>query len=180
MRLAHRIDHALGAAERDGAHDLAGRDQLAGIGAGDDADGAAPAHDGGDGGFVDAVLQAGDEAAGGEVRRDELRRPGRVVGFHADEGDVDRRPLRERLHVREVQRRDRHGDVLALLDAGQRQAPRADRLDMRRPGIDQRHVMAEPGQVAAEIAADRAGPDEGDTWTHSRFSHGAARVAAAG
>ena len=38
----------------------------------------------------------------------------------------------------------------------------ADRLDMLRPRVDQRHVEPVMREVAAGIAADRAGPDDDD------------------
>ncbi len=55
-----------------------------------------------------------------------------------------------------------HDAVLGSGHAGQFQAARPDRLDMLGPGIDQRDVMAEPRQMAADLAADRAGADERD------------------
>jgi predicted N-acetyltransferase YhbS len=46
----------------------------------------------------------------------------------------------------------------------------ADRLDMRRPRIDQRDVVAECRKAGADLTADRTSTDEGDAFGHVRLS----------
>ena len=72
----------------------------------------------------------------------------------------------EALQLRQVQGGDADGDVLGLGQAGQAQPAGADRLDMRWPGVDEGDVVAEPGEVPADIAADRSGADEDHPGAH--------------
>src|SRR6266478_9266925 len=64
----------------------------------------APADDAGDRLFIHAVLQRHDIAVRRQILLDQRGRPGRVVGLHADEGDVNRRLLGQLLCVRDVKR----------------------------------------------------------------------------
>ena len=57
-------------------------------------------------------------AAGREVLLDHRRRPGGVVGLHADKGDVDRRLLGELLRLGQVQRARPDGERLDIADMG--------------------------------------------------------------
>src|SRR3954469_2589111 len=133
---------------------------------GDHADHAAPADDSRNRFLVQAVLQRDDEAARREIRRDQCSGPGGVVGLHRDEGDIDRR-LGERLHLGEVQGlRLLHREALGGRHAVELQAARADGFDVLRPGIDQRHVMPELREIAADIAAQGTGADYCDAFGH--------------
>jgi len=64
----------------------------------------APADDAGDGLLVHAILQRHHETVWRQILPDQHRRPGGVVGFHADESDVDRLFLGELLRVGDVER----------------------------------------------------------------------------
>src|SRR5713101_1822336 len=63
-----------------------------------------PADDAGDRLFIHAVLQRHDVAVRRQILLDQGGGPGRVVGLHAHESDVDRRLLGQKLRVRDVQR----------------------------------------------------------------------------
>ena len=103
---------------------------------------------------LDAVLQADDQRAVRQVRRDQLRDARGVDGLDADEHDA------RLAHGGEVDGRA-HGDRLVPGDALEPQAPALDRVDVRGPP-DQRHGMAGTREHAAEVAADRARPDDRD------------------
>ena len=142
--------------DRDGARDRAQR--------------LPPADDAGDGLLIHAVLQRDDEAAGCEVLPDHRRRPGRVVGLGADEGDVDRPLLGEALqlgHVQGTRRRRELGHVAQVADA---QARCPYRLDVLRPEVDEGHVLAGLCHMGAGIAADCARADNRNPGSHSSFS----------
>ena len=145
-----------------GAADLAGRVELGRQDRGDRADRPAPADDAGDALLVDAVLQRHDIAGRRQILPDHRRRPLGVVRLDRDEGDVDRPLLRELLHLGQVQRLGLRDDRFLRGDAFERQPVLADRLDMLGPRVDQRHVEPVMREVAAGIAADRAGPDHDD------------------
>src|ERR1700733_6342163 len=65
---------------------------------------------------------------------------------------------------------DSDGVILRLRHAVQVHPATADRLDMRRPWIDQRDVVTKGREVRADITADRTGADEGDALAHSVVS----------
>src|SRR5258706_13924608 len=65
-----------------------------------------PADDAADRLFIHSVLQRHDVAVRRQILLDQGGGPGRVVGLHAHEGDVDRLLLGQLLRVRDVQRRD--------------------------------------------------------------------------
>ena len=137
------------------AMDMAGLGQVDGDAAGDAAQRLAPADDAGDRLLVHAVLQRHDIAVRRQILLDQHRRPCRVVGFHADKGDVDRLLLGELLRVGDVQRAHRHGELRHVPGVGDAQAVLAHVLDMLGPGIDEGHVLAGLHHMRAGIAADR-------------------------
>ena len=147
--------------------DVAGRGQVDDDGAGDAAQRLAPADDAGNGLLVHAVLQRHDEAVGRQVLPDQHRRPGRVVGLHAHEGDVDRLLLGELLHLGQVQRAHRHGELGDVLGVRDAQPVRLHVVDVLGPGIDERHVLARLRHVRARIPADRSRPDDGNLAAHA-------------
>ncbi len=147
--------------------DVAGRGQVDEDGAGDAAERLAPADDAGNGLLVHAVLQRHDEAVGRQVLPDQHRCPGRVVGLHAHEGDVDRLLLGELLHLGQVERAHRHGEFGDLLGVRDAQPVRLHVVDVLGPGIDERHVLARPRHVRARIPADRSRPDDGNLAAHA-------------
>src|ERR1700735_3088272 len=65
---------------------------------------------------------------------------------------------------------DSDGVILRLRHAVQVHPATADRLDMRRPWIDQRDVVTKGREVRADITADRTGADKGDALAHSVVS----------
>jgi hypothetical protein len=73
------------------------------------------------------------------------------------------------LHIGDVHGVDADGAVLGLGHAVEVHPLLAHRLHMRGPRVDQSDVVAERGQVRADVAADRAGADEGDAFGHFRF-----------
>ena len=148
------------------AMDVAGLRQIDGDAGGDAAERLAPADDARNGLFVHAILQRDDETVGREILLDQHRRPGGVVGLHADKGDVDRLLLGERLRIGDVQRTHRHGEFRLLHCMCHAQPVRPHVLDMRRPRIDESHVLAGLHHMRARITADRAGPDNGDLLAH--------------
>ena len=149
------------------AVDMAGLRQVDRDAARDAAERLAPADDAGDRLFVHAILQRDHVAVGRQILPDQHRRPGRVVGLHADEGDVDRLLLGELLRVGHVQRAHRHGEFRLLHGVRHAQAVLSHVLDMRGPGIDERHVLAGLHHMGAGISADRTRSDNGNLAAHS-------------
>jgi hypothetical protein len=98
---------------------------------------------------------------------DQHGRPGGVVGFHADEGDVDRLLFGELLGVGDVECAHRDGEFRLLHRMRDAQAVLAHVLDMGRPRIDEGHVLAGLNHVCAGIAADRAGTNDRNFSAHS-------------
>ena len=127
----------------------------------------APADDAGDRLLVHAVLQRHAIAVRRQVLLDHRRRPGRVVRFGADEGDVERLLLADLLQLGDVQRAHRHGERLDLADMGDRQPVLLHVLDMLGPEIDKGHVLAGLDHVRPGIAADRPGAHDCDLVAHS-------------
>ena len=148
------------------AMDVARRRQVDEDGAGDAAERLAPADHAGDRLLVHAVLQRHDEAVGRQVLPDQHGRPGRVVGLHAHEGDVDRLLLGKLLHLGEVERAHRHGELGDLLGVRDAQPVLLHVVDVLGPGIDERHVLARLRHVRARISADRTRPDDGNLAAH--------------
>src|SRR5207247_1984688 len=105
-----------------------------------------------------AVLGRDHEPLGLQMTDDELGRPRRVVDLHRHEGDVEvaRHPLRL------VQVEDRRPRLERVVRPGDRDAFRADRLDLLGPRIDERHVLPCAREERAEVAADRACAGEED------------------
>ena len=89
------------------AVDVAGLRQVHRDAAGDAAQRLAPSDNTGDRLLVHAVLQRHDIAVRRQILPDQHGGPRRVVGLHADKGDVDRLLLGELLRIRDVQRAHR-------------------------------------------------------------------------
>ena len=112
------------------------------------------ARDGGDALVVDAVLEVDDDAVRlGQVAHDERRRPLGVVRLDGEEGGVER--LLDTLGLVQLERLTGHDMVAAR--AAEREAVRLHRLDVRRPLVDQRDVVAGLRQHPADDRADGAG-----------------------
>src|SRR5712664_3466024 len=151
VRLADAEDGVLIAALRDGPADAAGLVQVHRDHRGDHADGASPPDYAGDGFLVEAVLQRNDEAFRGQIWPDQGGRPQRVVGLDRDERDIDR-PPGERLDFGQVQGLGAlHREPLLGRHAVELQTARPDGFDMLRPRVDQRHVVPEVRERAADI-----------------------------
>ena len=127
----------------------------------------APADDAGDRLFVHAVLQRHDVAVRRQILPDQHGRPGRVVGLHADEGDVDRLLLGELLRVRDMQRAHRNREFRDVLGVGDAQAVLAHVLDMLGPGIDEGDVLARLHHMGTGIPADGPRSDDRYLPTHA-------------
>ncbi len=104
------------------------------------------------------VLDARDDPVGGEMRRDQLGRPSRVVGLHEHQHDVEL--LSQSGHLAQMHRA--RVDVQARLRHVDRQPVRAHRLDVGRPLLDQRHVDSGGGQVRADRRSIGTGAEHGD------------------
>ncbi len=147
--------------------DVAGLGQVDGDGAGDAAERLAPADDAGNGLLVHAVLQRDDVAVGRQVLADQHGGPGRVVGLHADEGDVDRFLLGELLGVGDVERAHGHGKFRHIAGVRDAQPVLAHRLHVLGPRVDEGHVLAGLHHVRAGISPDRARPDDRNLPAHA-------------
>ena len=137
--------------------DLTRRVQFDGDRAGDRAQRLAPADDAGDRLLVHAVLQRDDIAVRREILLDHRRRPGGVVGFRADKGDVERL-LPWLSCCASVRCRARAGTVngstsriWVIVSPSLLMC-----LDMLGPEIDEGHVLAGLDHMRAGIAADRS------------------------
>ena len=125
MHLAGAVDRVAAVLAADAAAmDMAGLDEADADVAGDAAEHLAPADDLGDRRLVHAVLQRDDIAARRQILPDQQRRPFGVVGFRADEGDVDRRLLGELLHLGQMQRAHLDRERLRALVVGDASARR--------------------------------------------------------
>lgn len=149
------------------AVDMAGLRQVDGDAARDAAQCLAPADDAGDGLLIHAVLQRHDIAVCRQILLDQHRGPGRVVGFHADKGDVDRLLLGELLRVRDMQRPHRHRELRDVHRVGDTQAVLAHMLDMLGPWIDEGDVFTGLHHMCSGIAADGARSDDCDSAAHA-------------
>jgi hypothetical protein len=167
VHFAHAKHDVLVTAHGHRALHASGRIELGSHQARDAAQRLAPAHDRGDALLVDAVLERDDEAVGREIRLHEMRSPLGVVGFHADEGDVDRRLLHETLYVRDVQSAHLHRTAFGFGHAGELEPVPAHVLDVLGPRIDQRDIVTGTGHVTARITADRTGAHYDDTLAQS-------------
>ena len=127
----------------------------------------APADDAGDRLFIHAVLQRHDVAVRRQILPDQRGGPGRVVGLHAHEGDVDRRLLGEPLRVRDVQRAHGNREFCDVPGVGDAQAVLPHVLDMLGPWIDERHVLARLHHMGAGIPADGTRSDNSYLPTHA-------------
>src|SRR6516164_5235674 len=139
-----------------GAAHLARRMQFYGDRAGDRAQGLAPSDDAGNCLFVHAILQRHAIPAGGQVLLDHRRRPGGVVGLHADKGDVDRRFFAELLRLGQVQRARPDGERLDIADMGDPQTVLADGFDVLRPRVDIGYVLAGLHHMSSGITTNRS------------------------
>ena len=79
--------------------------------------------------------------------------------------DVDRR-LRQALHLGEVDDLRLDRELLLRREPVELEAALADGLDVLGPRIDQRDVVAEVGEGAADIAAERAGAYDCNSFWH--------------
>src|SRR5262249_55935226 len=95
------------------------------------------------------------------------RRPGGVVGLHADEGDVDRFFLGELLRVGDMERAHRHGEFRFLHRMRYAKPVLAHMFDMSGPRIDKGDVFAGLDHVRARITTDGAGAHDGNLSTHT-------------
>ncbi len=119
------------------------------------------------------VLQSDQQAVGLQIGLDEFAGPARVVSLHHQQHDIE--VAVERAHVAQVigastatcSSASRHGDV---------QPSRAHRLDMRRPLVDQRHVVAGRDQVGGDATAVRTGAEHRDCLVHTALSLHTART----
>jgi hypothetical protein len=100
---AGAIDRVRSTALDPAAMDMTRLDKADADVAGDAAHRLAPADHPRDRRLVHAVLQRHNKAAGRQILADQQRRPVGIVGFRADEGDVDRRFFREMLRFRQMQ-----------------------------------------------------------------------------
>ena len=148
------------------AVDVAGLGQVDRDAARNAAERLAPADDAGDRLFIHAVLQRHDVAVRRQILPDQHGGPGRVVGLHAHEGDVDRRLLGELLRVGDVQRAHGDREFRDVHGVGDAQAVLPHVLDMLGPWIDERHVLARLHHMGAGISADRARSDDSDLPAH--------------
>src|SRR5205823_822001 len=74
--------------------------------------------------------------------------------------------FREVLELGQVQHLGMRHDRFFRRDALERQPIAADRLDMLRPRIDNRHIEPVMREVSAGIPANGAGPDDDDALIH--------------
>nr|WP_231168418.1 hypothetical protein [Bradyrhizobium sp. 41S5] len=166
MHLAGAKHCVSGATLAGSAVDVAGLGQVDGDAARDAAERLAPADDISNRLLIHAVLQRHDVTISGEILPDQHGGPGRVVGLHADEGDVDRLFLCQLLRVGDIKRAHRHrefGNVHRVRDA---QSVLAHVLDMLGPGIDEGDVLTRLHHMRSGIAADRTRADDRDLPTH--------------
>ena len=155
-----------GGVARHGALDDARLDQVDGkVVADDAADRAVPSDHRRDALLVDAVLGGDHVAIGSEIGRDHRRGPGRVVGLHGNDGDVDGRVLREALDLRDVHRPDAGLETLGGDHADDAQALRSHRLHMLRPAVDGDDIVRGCSEMRGDVAADGAGADDCDALT---------------
>ena len=105
-----------------------------------------------------AVLQADDKPVLRENGLDHLRHPLRVIGLDDEKDEIEL--LLDLRHLAEVQRR--HLGVDRARRQIYRDAVLADRLDMRRPLLDESHVVSRQHEVGADRGALRARSHKGD------------------
>ena len=164
--LADPVDIVMRGALGHGAANPTRRVELGGEQGRDGADRPVPADDRGDALLVHAVLQRDDIAVGRQVLPDQGRRPLRVIGFDRDHHDVDRPLLGQLLHLGQMHGLGPGEDELLLGHSFDRQPVATDRLDVLGPGIDQGHVEPVMRELAAGVAADRAGADHRNALLH--------------
>src|SRR5712672_2197877 len=127
----------------------------------------APADDAGDRLFIHAVLQRHDIAVRRQILLNQGRGPSRVVGLHADEGDVDRRLPGQLLRVRDVQGAHGNREFRDVPGVGDAQAVLPHVLNMLGPWIDERHVLARLHHMGAGIPANGTCSDNGYLPPHA-------------
>src|SRR5882757_5888018 len=93
--------------------------------------------------------------------------PGRVIGLHAHEGDVDRRLPGQLLRVRDVQRAHRNREFRDVPGVGDAQPVLPHVLDVLGPWIDERDVLARLHHMGAGIPADGSRSDNSYLPTHA-------------
>jgi hypothetical protein len=111
-------------------------------------------------------LQGDHETIGGKIVFRQRRRPGRVIGFDADEGDIGRLFLGQALQIGEMHGTDRCRETLRLRHAFQAQAMGLHMLHMGGPGIRHDDIMAGAGEMRPDIAADSAGTNNQNAFIH--------------
>ena len=100
---------------------------------------------------VDAVLEIDDHAVAGlQEANGEQRRPVGIVALDRQEHVVER--LVDRLRLVEMQRA--HLKDVVAARATQTQAVAFDRIDVRWPLVDQRHIVTSQGELAADDRAN--------------------------
>src|SRR5579885_3019870 len=166
VHLAGTVDGVAAAADQPAAVHLPRRMQGDADVASDAAQRPPPADDLGDRRLVHAVLQRHDIAGRRQVLLDQPRRPFGVVGFDADEGDVDRLLLGELLRLGQVQGADLDVERLRPLVVGDADAVPVDRLDIFRPEVDEGDVFPGLRHMLAGIADDRPRADDDDPLAH--------------
>ena len=156
-----------GAVLASAAMDVTGLRQIDRDAAGDAAERLAPANDAGNGLLIHAVLQRHDIAVRRQILPDQHGGPGGIVGFHTDEGDIDRRLPGQLLRVGDVQRAHGNGEFRYIHGVGDAQAVFAHMLDMLGPWIDEGHVLARLHHMGAGISPDGTGSDDRDFLAHA-------------
>ena len=111
--------------------------------------------------FLDAVLRRDHDRVGLQIWLEQRHGPIVVVGLDAQYQDVD---LADRPGLAHVER-PRVDDVGAA-GVADLEARRLDGLDVGRPVVDDRDVLAAQGQMAGEVAADPTGPHDADLLAH--------------
>src|SRR3990172_9118402 len=135
------------------AADISRLEAIDADGANNASDGLAPARDARYAFFVDAVLHGYDIALRRQILLDHQRCPFGIIGFGADDRDVDRF-AHETLHFVYVHRFDAH-DMLALGAAQVHPVP-VDRVYMFGPGINQHDILSGARKMRSHVTADRA------------------------
>src|SRR6516165_9405115 len=169
--LAGAVDRMRSAALDPAAMNMARLDQADADVAGDAAHRLAPADDTRDRRFVHAVLQRDDITTRRQILADQQCRPVGVVGFGADKGYVDRSFLREMLSLGQMQSPHLDRKRLFAFVVGDAQAVLLHLLDMRRPKIDEGHILAGARHVRSGVTAHRAHADDRDPFAHNSSPH---------
>jgi hypothetical protein len=158
VHFAGTIDRVRGTALDAAAMDMARLDQADADMAGDTSHRLAPADDTSDRLLVHAILQRDDIATRRQILLDQYRRPLRVVGFGANERDVDRCFLAQLLCLSQVQCPHLDRERVVAVVVSDVQAVFVHFFDMRGPHVDEGHVFAGPRHMRPGIAAQAPTP----------------------